>query len=118
MNKFIDCNVGERIKKIALDLTRIPSVVGTKGEVAVAEAIYDHLKNIEYFRNHPGHLQLTPVKNDNLARQNVLAFIEGSNRSSNRTILCLGHIDTAGIEDFGELKEYSSQPEVLKEKCV
>ncbi|MBP2658825.1 MAG: rocB [Firmicutes bacterium] len=116
LNKFIDRNIGERIKKIALDLTRIPSVVGTKGEVVIAEAIYDHLKDIEYFRNNPDNLRLLPITNDSLGRQNVLAFIEGSNRKSNRTILCLGHIDTAGIDDFGELKEYSSEPEVLKEK--
>lgn len=116
LNKFIDSNAGERIKKIALDLTRIRSVVGTKDEVVIAKAIYDHLKNIEYFRNHPEHLQLVPIANDKLGRQSVLAFIEGSNQRSNKTVLCLGHIDTAGIDDFGELRDYSNEPEALKEK--
>lgn len=104
------------MKNIALALTRIPSVVGTKGEVVIAGAIYDHLKHIEYFRSNPDHLRLLPIKNDSLGRKTVLAFIEGAKRRSNRTVLCLGHIDTAGIDDFGELKEYGSEPEVLKEK--
>ncbi|HWR42741.1 M20/M25/M40 family metallo-hydrolase [Sporomusa sp.] len=116
MSKVIACNLGERIKEIAVNLTRTRSVVGTKGEIEIAEKIYNYLKNVEYFRNHPDHLRLLPVKNDELGRKIVLAFVEGSNKSSNRTILSLGHIDTAGIEDFGELKEYADQPDVLKEK--
>ena len=116
MNELTDRNIGERMKNIALALTRIPSVMGTKGEAVIAGAIYDHLKHIEYFRNNPDHLRLLPINDDSLGRQTVLAFIEGSNRKSNRTVLCLGHIDTAGIDDFGELKKYSSEPEVLKEK--
>lgn len=116
MNKIIAGNLGEKIRNIAVELTHIRSVVGTYGEITIAEEIYKHLEKIEYFKKHPDNLRYLPLKNDELGRKNVLAFIEGTKRHSKRTILSLGHIDTAGIDDFAELKEYADKPEIIQEK--
>lgn len=116
MNKVNEGIIGEKIKNIAVELTRTRSVVGTCGEVTIAEEIYKHLGKIEYFKSHPENLRYLPIKNDELGRKSVLAFIEGTKRQSKRTMLSLGHIDTAGIDDFAELKEYADKPEIVKEK--
>ncbi|MFZ5651214.1 MAG: M20/M25/M40 family metallo-hydrolase [Bacillota bacterium] len=108
--------LGGRIKALAIELTKIPSIVGTQGEVEIARKIYDHLTQLEYFRENPGNLRLLDVKNDALGRKNVFACIEGRKAKSASTVLCLGHIDTVGIEDYVELKEYATDPGLLKEK--
>ncbi|MFZ5647893.1 MAG: M20/M25/M40 family metallo-hydrolase [Bacillota bacterium] len=108
--------LGERIKSIAIDLTKIRSIVGTEGEVEIAQKIYEHLAQIRYFSENPGNLRLLEVKDDILGRKNVFACIEGRKAKSSKTVLCLGHIDTVGIEDYAELKQYATDPVLLKEK--
>lgn len=108
--------IGEKIKNLAIELTKIPSVVGTRGEVAVAERICDYFRRLDYFRRHPGQLRLLPVRGDRLGRKNVLAVIRGGKCASPRNLLCLGHIDTVGTDDYAELRAYATDPEALKEK--
>jgi len=108
--------LGERIKTIAIELTKIPSVVGTAGEVEIAERIYDYLGQLDYFQSHPEQLQLLPIKGDQLGRKNVLAVVQGKKTAASKCLLCLGHIDTVGIDDYAELRAYATSPEALKEK--
>ncbi|VBB09822.1 peptidase m20 [Lucifera butyrica] len=114
-------STGEKIKSIALELTRISSIVGTEGEVQAARAIYSYLAKLDYFQKNKDHLRWVPVPGDPGGRCTVLAYIEGGKRPARegekaRTVLCLGHIDTVGVEDYGELKPYATRPEVLQEK--
>lgn len=115
---------GEDIKDLALKLTKVASIVGTAGENAIAQTIHDYFAALAYFRTHPENLQLIPLKNDPLGRCTVLAYIEGNGKSpqkpaaNNTTLLLLGHIDTAGIEDYGELKEWATHPEELKKRLL
>ncbi|MDR3590908.1 MAG: M20/M25/M40 family metallo-hydrolase [Negativicutes bacterium] len=108
--------LGERIKTVAVELTKIRSVVGTPGEVEIAEKIYNWLQGLDYFRARPGNLELLPIPGDKLGRKNVLAVIEGQRQKDGKTLLCLGHIDTVGIDDYAELREYATNPAALKEK--
>lgn len=105
--------INEKIERIALDLTKTPSVVGSSGEIEVANKIYEYLSRIDYFKKNPENLYLSNLRQDAMNRKNVIAFIEGE-RNSPRTVLLLGHIDTAGIEDYGDLKKYATKPEQLK----
>ncbi len=107
---------GEKIKNLAIELTKIPSVVGTRGEIAVAERIFAYFRRLDYFRRHPGQLRLLPVRGDRLGRKNVLAVIRGEKSVSPRHLLCLGHIDTVGTDDYAELRAYATDPDALKEK--
>jgi arginine utilization protein RocB len=107
---------GERIKALAVELTKTRSVVGTEGEVAIAEKIYDYLRHLEYFQKHPENLRLLPISGDPLGRKNVLAVIRGATGSAASSLLCLGHIDTVGVDDYAELRDYATDPAVLKEK--
>lgn len=68
---------GEKILRIAAELTKVRSIVGTAGEVNAAEAVYDRLNALAYFRRNPDNLKLLAIKGDPLGRKNVLAVIEG-----------------------------------------
>jgi arginine utilization protein RocB len=103
------------IKNLALDLTRIPSVVGTDGEIQMAKKIYDNLSRLRYFKANPEKLKLVDLKNDSLGRKYVMAIIEAENKTSD-TVLLLGHIDTVGTMDYGDLRDFATVPETLKEK--
>ena len=113
MNK----EVSKRVEEIALDLTSHISVVDTAGEVAVAERIHAIFSEMDYWKKHPENLKYVPFKNDPLLnRKNVVAILKGEKAPSKKTVILLGHFDTVGIADYGDLKEFAGQPEVLMEK--
>ena len=111
-------DVGEKIKTLAVELTRIRSVVGTTGENVVAQKVYDHLAQLEYFRQHPENLRLAPVRGDELGRTGVFAMLEGTRAASDKTLLCIGHIDTVGVSDYGGLQDIATDPAALKQKLA
>ena len=110
--------IGEKIKALAIELTQIRSVVGTTGEIAVAQKIYDYLAQLDYFRQHPDQLRLVPVRDDELGRLNVFALIEGKPSPTQETLLCIGHIDTVGVADYGGLQEMATDPVALKKNLA
>lgn len=105
--------LGDQIKALAIELTKFRSVLGTTGEIAIAEMIYAHLQQLEYFRQHPDNLRLQPVPGHPHGRKYVLAIVESEPRCAN-TVLCLGHIDTVGVDDYADLKQYATNPSELK----
>ena len=112
-------NHSEKIKTLALELTQIRSVVGTAGEKDVAGTVYDTLAALDYFRTHPDNLRLLPVRDDSLGRNSVFALIEGTLLpEAKKTLLCLGHIDTVGVADYGGLQDLATDPAALKEKLA
>lgn len=108
--------VTENIKKIALELTSVLSVVNTLGELDVSEKVFDILSNMKYFKNNPQNLCFIPVKDDKLNRKSVLAIVRGEKKPSKKTVVLIGHTDTVGISDYGNLKEYANKPFELAEK--
>ena len=110
-----DEQIGEKIKALAIELTQIRSVVGTAGEIAVAKKVYDYLAQLDYFRQRPDQLRLVPVRDDELGRLNVFAMIEGKPSSTQDTLLCIGHIDTVGVADYGGLQQLATDPAGLKQ---
>ena len=108
-------SLGEKILAKAKQLTQIRSVVGTAGEIEIAEKIYEDLSQLAYFRQQPDKLRLLPVRDDELGRKIVFALIEGG-RDKKKTLVGLGHIDTVGVSDYAELQQYATDPEQLKQK--
>ena len=108
--------LAKKMEKIAVELTSVQSVVGTKGEIAIAEKIYEYFRQLEYFQGHPEQLQLLPINGDQLGRKNVVAIVRGENGEAKESLVCIGHIDTVGIDDYAELRDYATDPHSLKEK--
>ena len=111
-------DIGTKIKTLAVELTQIRSVVGTSGENDVAKKVYETLAELDYFRLHPDNLRLLPVREDELGRNGVFALIEGSRSPSKKTLLCIGHIDTVGVADYGGLQPIATDPAALKQKLT
>lgn len=103
------------LEQLALELIRTASVSQTPGEVALARKIYGLLAQEEYFQQHPQYLRLTPLPEDRLGRGNVLALVRGEAETTAKTVILHGHLDTVGVEDYGELAPYADDPTALKE---
>ena len=74
----MDKNWNEKIEKLTLELTEIPSVVGTREENNVVEKIYEKFIEMEYFKKHPENVLYIPVKDDPLERKSVMAIVRGN----------------------------------------
>jgi arginine utilization protein RocB len=112
--KNLTDDIGNKIKALAIELTKTRSVVGTEGEIAVARKVFEYLSRLEYFQKNPRLLRLMPVKDDELGRLSVFAMIEGRQTEKTDTLLCIGHIDTVGIADYGGLQDMATEPSELK----
>jgi arginine utilization protein RocB len=117
IEKIMD-GTGEKIKALAIELTQIRSVVGTEGEIAVAKKVYEYLAQLDYFQRNPRQLRLMPVKDDELGRLSVFAMIAGKQTENKDTLLCIGHIDTVGVADYGGLQDMATNPAQLKQSLA
>ncbi|MBM7096932.1 M20/M25/M40 family metallo-hydrolase [Bacillus sp. H-16] len=111
--KVKDLPIPEQVEEITKTLVSINSINGTKGEGVIADFIIRFLTEIPYFKQREGSVWAQPLKNDLLDRKNVYAFLEGD-KTSRKTVLYHSHIDTVGVDDFGENKELAFQPDRLK----
>ena len=111
---FVNEKISKRIEDIAIELTNIFSVVDTKGEIDVSERVYEIMGNIPYFKENPKDLFFVNT-NDQLGRKSVVAILRGK-KQSKKTVVLIGHTDTVGISDYGELTEYANDPYKLAEE--
>ncbi|MBU5676083.1 M20/M25/M40 family metallo-hydrolase [Alkaliphilus sp. MSJ-5] len=109
-------DIGKRAEELAIGLTSILSVVGTKEENNVVKRIYKFFGEMDYFKNNPENLKYVDVIDDEIGRKSTLATIKGKKGNSNKTVILIGHTDTVGITDYGDLKEYATKPLELIEK--
>ncbi len=109
--------ISKRIEEIAIDLTSQLSVLDTPGEVKIAEKVHGIFSEMDYWKKNPHLLKYIPFKDDEpLNRMSVMAVLKGEKAPSDKTVVLIGHIDTVGISDYGDLKEFAGQPYILTEK--
>jgi arginine utilization protein RocB len=101
--------MAEKVKKLTLDLVQIPSITESPGENAVVEYLAEYMGQWEYFRANPGQLRIETIVGDEAGRQNLVAVVKGA-AGNRRTAVFLGHIDTVGIDDYGDLQQYAFDP--------
>jgi len=102
-------NLDEQIRDLTLELVKIPSITETDGEIALVEYLYDYLSQTEYFRKHPDQLRIVDITGDELGRKNLVAVLKGQPGCS-RTVVFLGHVDTVGTDDYGDLQAFAHDP--------
>lgn len=112
----MNTELSKRIKEIALELVAQKSIVETNDEVAMSDKVYEIMADMDYYKKHPEKLYFVPVKNDPWNRKIVVAIMNGEKKPSNKTVVFIGHTDTVGISDYGNLAEYATKPEELLEK--
>ncbi len=106
--------LAERIERLAIELTRIPSVVGTSGENDITAHIMGLIQALPYFRRNPGNAFCVPVKGDALGRCSVIAVIDAPSRPA-EALLLIGHTDTVGTSDYSALEHLAHDPQNLAE---
>ncbi|MFH5836607.1 M20/M25/M40 family metallo-hydrolase [Proteiniclasticum sp. C24MP] len=107
---------GDRIKELTLDLVGIRSVVGTSDENNVSERIQEILLTLPYFRENPEHLFYVENKDDPAGRKSLMAMVKGKKDQNRKTVVVIGHIDTVGTSDYGDLEDLATDPVALTEK--
>ena len=103
----------EEVKELTKKLVKIPSVVKTSGEADCAKEIYEYYSELEYFKENRAFLILQQTINDEIERYNTIAMVKGTKGNSNKTIILMGHLDTVGVEDFGDIEKYAQDPDKL-----
>lgn len=110
--------LGQRIEALAVMLTQQQSITETEGEGLVSDAVYHFFQGLPYFRTHPEDLFEVQVPQDPWQRKSVMALLQGQKRSSSKTVILLGHTDTVGISDYGDLQDLATSPYVLSAKMA
>lgn len=108
-------NCREEIHFLTNQLVNIESIVNTEGEKEISQAIYTLISSYPYFRENPEAVLKQQTSNDDRERYNVIAFVKGTKKQSNKTVILMGHLDTVGIDDFNHLKNKACFPEELLE---
>lgn len=106
--------LSKRIEELAIELTRIPSVVGTPGENDITSHILGIIKALPYFKENPGNAFSAPVEGDFLGRSSVIAVIDPPTRPTG-AVLLIGHTDTVGTSDYSGLEHMAQDPPSLAE---
>ena len=104
----------KKIERLAIELTRIPSVVGTPGENDITAYIMELIRALPYFRENPRNAFTAPVKEDPLKRASVIAVIDAPGRPK-EAVLLIGHTDTVGTSDYSALEHLANDPQGLAE---
>ena len=107
--------IAKRIEEIAIELTNELSVVETPGELDSVNKIFEIFSKMPYYTENPEDLFFVET-GDKLGRKSVVAVLRGKKSSSKKTVVMIGHTDTVGISDYGNLQEYANRPYELMEK--
>lgn len=111
----MELDISKRIEEIAISLTEQLSVVETTGEIDSVNKVYEIFSEMDYYKQNPKDLRFVDVPNDPWKRKSVMAMLRGKKGNSNKTVIMIGHTDTVGISDYGNLKEYANKPYELTE---
>jgi len=102
-------------RDLALRLTERRSVNGTLDEASYSTFLKALIAEADYFKQHPEHVWLEPIKKDPLGRSCVVALVRGT---GSHTIVLTGHFDTVPTSDYGELESLATSPESLSPRIV
>lgn len=111
-------NLSERIRDFAVELTRVGSIVGTSNELAASKKVMEGFQEMDYYKEHPEDLFYVEALEDPLKRKSVMAILRGKKGTSKKTVVLIGHTDTVGTSDYGEIEAFATKPELLPEKLA
>lgn len=104
----------EHILEVLTGLVACKSVSSTEKEISAENYVYDFLKNIPYFKEHPDQCGLHKIPNDPFGRAVPYAVVLGKKKD---TVILSGHIDVVSTEVYGEAEPLAySMGEELEKK--
>lgn len=105
----------ERIEELLLELVNCRSIVGSVDEIAISNKVYKLFSEMDYWKRNPDDLKQLPFLGDSLGRSSVIVTLRGRKSQSKQTVILIGHTDTVGVSDYGDLRPLATQPEALAE---
>lgn len=103
----------DELLAITKKLVRVESIVNSSGEKELAHSIHEMIADFPYFQSHPDYVMKQRTVDDELERYNVIAFVKGTKKPSERTVILMGHLDTVGTDDFNHLQSMACSPDQL-----
>lgn len=103
------------VRAFTLALTRQGSVTNTDDETSFGPWLYAQLQTWPYFKAHPECLRLERTLDDRRERYNVVARVHGAGR---RAVALCGHYDTVGVDGYGDLEPFATDPEALLPRLI
>lgn len=102
-----------RIEELLMELVACRSIVGSADEIAISNKVYQLFSEMEYWKHNPDDLKQLPFIGDSLGRSSVVVTLRGRKSHSKQTVILIGHTDTVGVSDYGDLRPLATQPEAL-----
>lgn len=107
----------EELLNLTLELVGKKTVSSTVYEKNGIELVRKKLMEIDYFKKNPKYIYVGEV-GDELERTFLCALFK-SEKKTDKTVILIGHIDTADIENAGNFKDFILKPyeytKILKE---
>lgn len=88
-----------RIEKILTELVACQSISGTAKELTSENYVYEFIREIPYFKEHPELYGFHKVPNDPFNRAVPYALVVGNSKD---TVIMSGHIDVVSTEVYGD----------------
>jgi len=98
----------EKLRELVCELVSWKSITLSDGELAFPIKLAEKFKHLEYFRKNPEHLSLHQA---DLGRQFLTALYKHPEATD--TICLISHFDTVNTEEYGDLQQFSTEPEKL-----
>lgn len=102
-----------KIINILRDLVAIDSFSATEKEHKAVKYLHEYMKRMEYFIKNPELFGVFDIEDDYLNRQISYGLVLGK---SDKTVVLMGHYDVVGIDDYGSIKDYAFDIDMLPEK--
>ncbi|MDO5010727.1 MAG: M20/M25/M40 family metallo-hydrolase, partial [Intestinibacter bartlettii] len=101
-------NSKEELLNLTLELVAEKTISSTSDERNGIELARKKLMEIPYFKQNPDNIYVGDI-GDELNR-NFLCALYKSKKKTDKTLILIGHIDTADIENAGNFKDYILKP--------
>ncbi|MBM7569751.1 M20/M25/M40 family metallo-hydrolase [Aquibacillus albus] len=103
----------QELKELLCSLVNFPSITGSESEVTISEYLYSLLTDLEYFKIHPDNVNLHALDD---GRKLLTALVK--QEAVSETVILLSHFDVVSTDDYGSLKNYAFDPELLTETLL
>ncbi|TQR21303.1 M20/M25/M40 family metallo-hydrolase [Psychrobacillus vulpis] len=103
----------ESLRNLLCEIVSWDSITLTEGERAFAPKVADKLRELDYFRENPSHLELHDA---GLGRHAVTALYK--HPEATETVVLISHFDTVQTEEYGVLEPLAYFPEELTKKLL
>lgn len=101
-------NSKEELLNLTLELVKEKTISSTSDEKYGIELVSKKLMEIDYFKKNPNNIYIGDVEDD-LGRTFLCALYK-SKKKTDKTVILIGHIDTADIENAGNFKDFILKP--------